>query len=165
MTPALRSYQPWWKFLVGILLGLPLVTPPCLGLSLPPAGEPVRSTTQSTTMPPSFTTQPVELPLAQGKAISFAIKACKVYTLTETRGTPTAWTLLFQPRPYLLPQQCVREHLEFDGKYIHVEIGTQALGAGGCCTTYAAYRSQDGKNWEVRRSTSAKKWQVLATPK
>ncbi|MGB7181769.1 MAG: hypothetical protein WBD51_07515, partial [Burkholderiaceae bacterium] len=32
---------------------------------------------------------------------------------------------------------------------------------GGCCTTYAAYRTRDGVTWEIRPATSIKTWQPL----
>ena len=69
--------------------------------------------------------------------------------------------LLFKPAPYLLPKTCIRERLETDGDYLHIEIGTQAIGAGGCCTTYAAYRTRDGVTWEIRPATSIKTWKPL----
>lgn len=111
--------------------------------------------------PPTFTTPVVELPLANGGAALFGIKACKVYRSDSSETSAGNWTLLFEPAPYPMPQQCVRERLEFDGEYIQIEIGTQALGAGGCCTTYAAYRSRDGENWEVRPATSITEWQSV----
>mgnify|MGYP003625568915 CR=1 FL=1 len=127
--------------------------------------EPASPTNQETDSSPSaepvFTTPTVELPLATGEPVLFGIKSCKVYKSAPSAGAPETWTLLFEPAPYPLPQQCIRERLEFDGEFIQIEIGTQALGAGGCCTTYAAYRSRDGENWEVRPATSITEWQVL----
>ncbi len=127
--------------------------------------EPASPTPQSSGNAPSaepvFTTPTVKLPLANGESVLFGIKSCKVYTSVSSGDAAETWTLLFKPAPYPLPQQCVRERLEFDGEYIQIEIGTQAMGAGGCCTTYAAYRSRDGENWEVRPATSITEWQVL----
>ena len=161
MKIALSLAQSRWIALSVISFGFALFSSLCLGFSLPPDSEP----SHSVNVTPNFTTPPVKLPLAHGKAMSFGIKDCKVYRLTDAEGAAPRWSLLFKPAPYFLPQQCVREQLAFDGKYIQIEIGTQALGAGGCCTTYAAYRSQDGENWQVRRATSTEKWQVLGTPK
>ena len=161
MTIALSLAQSRWIALSVTSFGFALFSSLCLGFSLPPDSEP----SHSVNVTPNFTTPPVKLPLAHGKAVSFGIKDCKVYRLTDAEGAAPRWSLLFKPVPYFLPQQCVREQLAFDGKYIQIEIGTQALGAGGCCTTYAAYRSQDGENWQVRRATSTEKWQVLDTPK
>lgn len=159
IPPSLAQLR--WIALGVTSFGFALFSSLCLGFSLPPNSEPPHSANVT----PNFTTPPVKLPLAHGKAVSFGIKACKVYRLPDAEGVPPGWTLLFKPTPYFLPQQCVREQLAFDGKYIQIEIGTQALGAGGCCTTYAAYRSQDGENWQIRRSTSTEKWQTLGTPK
>lgn len=111
--------------------------------------------------PPVFTVPVVSLKVSGGLAIQFGIRNCKVYTATQTKGPQLEWQLLFKPAPYVLPQQCVRESLAFDGQYIQIEIGTQAIGAGGCCTTYAAYRSRNGEDWEIRPATSIKKWQSL----
>ncbi|GAB3284478.1 hypothetical protein [Parahaliea aestuarii] len=110
---------------------------------------------------PVFTTPISELKLAQGETAIFGIKACKVYRSVQRGNSAENWELLFEPAPYPLPQQCVRERLEFDGEYIQIEIGTQAMGAGGCCTNYAAYRSRDGENWEIRPATSITEWQAL----
>ncbi|WP_116364677.1 hypothetical protein [Parahaliea mediterranea] len=110
---------------------------------------------------PEFTTPVAELRLADGRVTLFGIKACKVYQSVMSGQARQGWELLFKPAPYPLPQQCVRERLEFDGEYIQVEIGTQAMGAGGCCTHYAAYRSRDGEHWEVRPATSITQWQPL----
>ncbi|GEM_PF-426363 len=123
--------------------------------------DPTKTDQLSAPEPPTFTTPVVELPLANGRAALFGIKACKVYRSDPIEASAGNWTLLFEPEPYPMPQQCVRERLEFDGEYIQIEIGTQALGAGGCCTTYAAYRSQDGENWEVRPATSITEWQSV----
>ena len=159
IPPSLAQLR--WIALGVTSFGFALFSPLCLGFSLPPNSEPPHSANVT----PNFTTPPVKLPLAHGKAVSLGIKACKVYRLIDAEDAAPHWTLLFKPTPYFLPQQCVREQLAFDGKYIQIEIGTQALGAGGCCTTYAAYRSQDGENWQIRRSTSTGKWQTLGTPK
>ena len=114
---------------------------------------------------PVFTTPIVEMKSANGKHMLFGIEACKVYRLMRAEDAPVTWELLFKPAPYVLPQQCVRERLEFDGAYIQIEIGTQAIGAGGCCTNYAAYRSRDGERWEIRPATSIAEWQALDTTK
>lgn len=50
------------------------------------------------------------------------------------------------------------------GKFIQIEIGTQALGAGGYCTSYAAYRSHDGENWQTRPATSTTNCQERTAP-
>jgi len=88
----------------------------------------------------------------------FGIKDCHVFRAYHDKEN---WEFLFKPEAYPLPQACVRERLEFDGQYIQIEIGTQALGAGGCCTSYAAYRSQDGQKWEIRPASSISQWQPL----
>lgn len=91
----------------------------------------------------------------------FGIKNCHVYKAAQTQNVVSDWQLLFKPAPYALPKTCVRERLEMEGEYLHIEIGTQAMGAGGCCTTYAAYRTLDGETWEIRPATSIKTWQRL----
>lgn len=139
------------------LVGLTVAIHACTGSASPRDAE----QKPSVDMTPTFTTPIVELKLAREEPILFGIKACKVYRLMRPGKTPQDWELLFKPAPYLLPQRCVRERLEFDGEYIQIEIGTQAMGAGGCCTTYAAYRSRDGENWEIRPATSIKEWQAL----
>nr|WP_321440585.1 hypothetical protein [uncultured Hyphomonas sp.] len=152
------STHPWKTIKV-------LITSIGMAAAVTACSEPASPTNQTPDSSPSaepvFTTPTVELPLATGEPVLFGIKSCKVYRSAPSAGAPEIWTLLFEPAPYPLPQQCVRERLEFDGKYIQIEIGTQALGAGGCCTTYAAYRSSDGENWEVRPATSITEWQVL----
>ena len=154
MTKNVRSYRSRQAFFVFTLIGLIYA---CTGSASPQDEE----HELNTNMPPAFTTPVVELTLPHDKTILFGIKACKVYRLVRLGNTPKTWELLFKPAPYFLPQRCVREHLEFDGEYVQIEIGTQAMGAGGCCTNYAAYRSRNGENWEIRRATSIKEWQML----
>ncbi|MEM5516441.1 hypothetical protein WNY37_05735 [Henriciella sp. AS95] len=149
------SWRPSIPFitLIGIMVAVTACTEPTPPTHQAPDSLPAAE--------PVFTTPTVALPLATGEPVLFGIKSCKVYKSSSSGGAPENWTLLFEPAPYPLPQQCVRERLEFDGEYIQIEIGTQALGAGGCCTSYAAYRSRDGENWEVRPATSITEWQVL----
>ena len=91
----------------------------------------------------------------------FGMKNCHVYKGVQTQNEPEDWELLFKPAFYPLPKRCIVERLEMEGEYLQIEIGTQALGAGGCCTTYAAYRTQNGETWETRPATSIKEWQPL----
>lgn len=110
----------------------------------------------------SFTKPIVKIPHAGSNTYHlFGIKDCHVYQASQTQHTITGWQLLFKPAPYLLPKVCIVERLEMQNGYLHIEIGTQAIGAGGCCTTYAAYRSRDGETWEIRPATSIKTWQPL----
>ena len=120
-----------------------------------------RSTQKPKTAPPAFTTPVVDLHAPGGKTLRFGIERCKVYRSVKAENTTSPWALLFQPAPYALPQSCVRERLAFDGEYVQIEIGTQAIGAGGCCTNYAAYRSRNGEDWEIRPATSITQWQKL----
>lgn len=134
----------------------------CIFLGLQACGDeslPLQSDEVSPT--PTFTSATVGFEADNLNDYRFGIDNCKVYKLKGGAATNPKWELLFKPAPYALPQQCVRERLDFDGEYIQIEIGTQALGAGGCCTTYAAYRSRDGENWEIRPATTITKWQVL----
>ena len=94
----------------------------------------------------------------------FGIRDCQVYRAwqgTDAGAALSRWELLFEPAPYLLPTMCIVERLEMDGRYLTIEIGTQAIGAGGCCTTYAAYRTLDGESWETRPATSVRTWKPL----
>ena len=110
----------------------------------------------------AFTKPVVERPLPDGSGhYMFGIKDCHVYQASRTQAGRSDWTLLFEPEFYLLPKACVRERLEMEGETLQIEIGTQAIGAGGCCTTYAAYRTRDGVSWEIRPSTSIQTWQPL----
>jgi len=140
-----------WKAIV--LLSLIVFLPGCKDTerigSKPPAITPV------------FTTPVVSLNVSGDKVLQFGIRSCKVFKAVKTKSSMSDWELLFEPAPYVLPQQCVRERLAFDGEYIQIEIGTQAIGAGGCCTNYAAYRSRNGEHWEIRPATSIKEWQKL----
>ena len=108
----------------------------------------------------SFTTPIVKLPSEDGFML-FGIKACHVYEAAQAQDAISDWELLFKPAFYPVPKQCVRERLEKEGAYLLIEIGTQGMGAGGCCTTYAAYRTKDGRNWEIRAETSRSEWQPL----
>ncbi|MGJ8562172.1 MAG: hypothetical protein ACSHXY_01360 [Alphaproteobacteria bacterium] len=110
----------------------------------------------------TFTKPILELPSDKHNVTHiFGIKNCHVYKAVQTQNIVSDWQLLFKPAPYALPKTCVRERLEMEGEYLHIEIGTQAMGAGGCCTTYAAYRTLDGETWEIRPATSIKTWQLL----
>lgn len=124
---------------------------------------PLREHASTYTLPeaPDFSHPVVELPLTGGKFMRFGIRDCEVFRATPGRDS---WDLMFRPDAYPLPQGCVRERLEFDGEFIQIEIGTQAFGAGGCCTSYAAYRSRDGENWETRPATSTTDWQEWTAP-
>ncbi|MEZ5986142.1 MAG: hypothetical protein R3B94_09340 [Hyphomonas sp.] len=125
----------------------------------PPLRE--EATTYPLPIAPDFSHPVVELPLEGGKAMLFGIKDCEVF---RARPDSDSWDLMFKPAAYPLPQTCVRERLEFDGDFIQIEIGTQALGAGGCCTSYAAYRSRDGEIWQTRPATSITDWQEWTAP-
>ncbi|MBN7796960.1 hypothetical protein [Parahaliea mediterranea] len=156
----LHGWQPFsWQstFTLVALIGMAIAVSACTetGSSLDP------STKLEAKMAPVFTTPIAELKLGHDETVLFGIKACKVYRSMQIGSTPGNWELLFKPAPYPLPQHCVRERLEFDGEYIQIEIGTQAMGAGGCCTNYAAYRSRDGENWEIRPATSIREWRAL----
>jgi len=128
---------------------------------LPGCKDTERSGNNPPSVAPVFTTPIVSLNLSGDKVLQFGIRNCKVFKAAKTKRSMSDWALLFEPAPYLLPQQCVRERLAFDGEYIQIEIGTQAFGAGGCCTNYAAYRSRNGEHWEIRPATSIKQWQKL----
>lgn len=121
-----------------------------------------RDLTKVTNLQNTFTKPIVKISLAGGnKHNVFGVKNCHVFKAIQTQGTIYDWELIFKPAPYILPKMCIRERLEMEGRYLHIEIGTQAMGAGGCCTTYAAYRSLDGETWEIRPATSVKTWQPL----
>lgn len=110
----------------------------------------------------AFTKPVIRLPLPDGSGYHlFGIKDCRVYRALQTNDGGGDWTLLFEPEFYLLPTACVRERLEVEGEFLQIEIGTQAIGAGGCCTTYAAYRTKHGSSWEIRPATSIQTWQPL----
>lgn len=125
-----------------------------------------QQTGKATSLQDGFTKPVVRIPLAGGNRHHlFGIKDCHIYKALQTGNVTGEWSLLFKPEPYLLPKACVRERLEMQGQYLQIEIGTQAIGAGGCCTTYAAYRTLDGETWEIRPATSIKTWQPLEQPK
>ena len=110
----------------------------------------------------SFSKPVIRLALSDGSGHNLlGIKDCHVYKARAANGAIAEWKLLFQPAFYPLPTACIKERLEMDGGFLHIEIGTQAIGAGGCCTTYAAYRTVDGEAWEVRPATSVTSWQSL----
>ncbi|MEP3890422.1 MAG: hypothetical protein ABJN69_08130 [Hellea sp.] len=110
----------------------------------------------------SFTTPVFKLTTNNNSRVTlFGIKNCHVYKAAQTEGRRGDWELLFKPAPYALPKMCIVERLEMEGDYLHIEIGTQAMGAGGCCTTYAAYRTLDGETWDIRPATSITTWQRL----
>ena len=99
--------------------------------------------------------------MRDGKFKRFGIRDCHVFRATPGRDS---CDLMITPDAYPLPQACVRERLEFNGEFIQIEIGTQAMGAGGCCTSFVGYRSRDGERWETRPATSIKDWQEWTTP-
>lgn len=114
------------------------------------------------TLERSFSKPVIRLALSSGSGHNLlGIKDCHVYKATEANGSSAEWQLLFKPAFYPLPTACIKERLEMEGEFLHIEIGTQAIGAGGCCTTYAAYRTLDGETWEVRPATSVMTWQPL----
>lgn len=110
---------------------------------------------------PDFSCPVVELPLKDGKFMRFVIRDCDVFRATPGRDS---CDLMIRPDAHPLPQACVRERLEFNGEFIQIELGTQAMGAGGCCTSFAGYRSRDGERWETRPATSITDWQEWTTP-
>ena len=117
---------------------------------------------QNSSLQDSFTTRVFKLNSNKNSSATlFGIKNCHVYKAAQTQGRRGDWELLFKPAPYALPKMCIVERLEMEGNYLHIEIGTQAMGAGGCCTTYAAYRTLDGETWDIRPATSVKTWQRL----
>lgn len=118
--------------------------------------------TEAAALEESFSTPIFKLTVSDNnRATLFGIKNCYVYKAAQTEGEVNDWRLLFKPAPYALPKMCIIERLEMQGEYLHIEIGTQAMGAGGCCTTYAAYRTKDGETWDIRPATSIKTWQPL----
>lgn len=83
---------------------------------------------------PDFSHPVVDLPLKDGKFMRFRIRDCDVFPAVPGRDSCDP---MIRPDAHPLPQACVREPLEFNGEFIQIEIGPQAMGAGGCCTSFA----------------------------
>lgn len=131
--------------------GLSACTGPDLGKQAPAA--------TATSSSPAFE-HTLELRTADQTMVRFGLHHCKVYRL-EPAQSDAGWILLFELPPYPLPQRCVRQSLRLEEGSVQIEIGKQALGAGGCCSSFAAYRSQDGQHWETRAATSSTTWRKL----
>ncbi len=81
-----------------------------------------------------------------GQAVHLAVDDCTVYLVQAD----TVRERILKPPSYPLPSICQRQEISADSEYIHVELGRQAFGAGGCCATEGTWRSRNGTDWQRR---------------
>lgn len=92
-----------------------------------------------------------------GSPIHLALDDCQVFRIAADGLRDKVLTT----DPYPMLSACKVQKVSADGDFITVELGRQALGAGGCCATEGLWRSRDGIAWERRHNG---RWVKPATP-
>lgn len=82
-----------------------------------------------------------------GRPIHLALEDCEVFFVTPEGRREQVVTTDFYP----MFSVCQRQEASLSDGYILVQLGRQALGAGGCCATGGTWRSRDGRHWERRQ--------------
>lgn len=82
----------------------------------------------------------------QGLPVHLALDDCEVFRVLPDGRRQRVLTTDFYP----MLSVCQRQDVTADSDYIRVELGRQALGAGGCCATGGTWRSRDGQDWQRR---------------
>lgn len=83
-----------------------------------------------------------------GRPVHLALDHCEVFFVTPDGRRERVLTTDFYP----MFSVCQRQEASLNDGYILVQLGRQALGAGGCCATGGVWRSRDGTTWERRQS-------------
>lgn len=79
--------------------------------------------------------------LIGGTPIHLALEDCEVFFVAPDGSREQVLDTDFYP----VFSVCQRQDVTADADFIRVELGRQALGAGGCCATGGTWRSRDGK--------------------
>ncbi len=75
-----------------------------------------------------------------------ALDDCEVFRVLPDGRRERVLTTDFYP----MLSVCQRQEVSADAEYVLVQLGRQALGAGGCCATGGTWRSRDGQHWQRR---------------
>lgn len=84
--------------------------------------------------------------LLGGTPVHLALLDCEVFLVGQDAPRERVLTTDFYP----MPSVCMRQEISADADFVTVELGRQALGAGGCCATGGRWRSRDGVHWQRR---------------
>lgn len=95
--------------------------------------------------PPPDTAQHFRAEL-HGLPVHLALDDCEVFRVLPDGRREQVLTTDFYP----MLSVCQRQEVSADSEYVRVELGRQALGAGGCCATGGTWRSRDGQHRERR---------------
>jgi hypothetical protein len=137
---SLRSFDRHLIVLLGLMLaGCQAETPP----DNPPEDVDARAVHFRTTL--------------DGQAVHLVLGDCEAF-LVQPDGSRTR---VLSTDFYPMFSVCQRQEASVSEGYILVQLGRQALGAGGCCATEGTWRSRDGKTWERRQ---AGRWVSLEQP-
>lgn len=83
-----------------------------------------------------------------GRPIHLALADCEAFIVLPDGRRERVLTTDFYP----MISACQRQEASVRDGHVVVELGRQALGAGGCCATEGLWRSRDGMTWERRQS-------------
>jgi hypothetical protein len=95
--------------------------------------------------PPPDTAQHFRAEL-HGVSVHLALDDCEVFRVLPDGRRERVLTTDFYP----MLSVCQRQEVSADAEYVLVQLGRQALGAGGCCATDGTWRSRDGQHWQRR---------------
>jgi hypothetical protein len=95
-----------------------------------------------------------------GQAVHLVLADCEAF-LVQPDGSRTR---VLSTDFYPMFSVCQRQEASVSEGYILVQLGRQALGAGGCCATEGTWRSRDGKTWERRQAGDWVRLEKSATP-
>lgn len=83
-----------------------------------------------------------------GRPVHLALEDCEVFYVPPEGRRERVLSTDFYP----MFSVCQRQEASLSDGYILVQLGRQALGAGGCCATGGTWRSRDGRVWERRQA-------------
>lgn len=92
-----------------------------------------------------------------GTPVHLALEDCTVFFVAPDGRREEVLSTDFYP----MLSACKVQEVSANADFIHVELGRQALGAGGCCATGGTWRSRDVRVWERRQKG---KWVKPAPP-
>lgn len=95
-----------------------------------------------------------------GRPVHLALEDCEVFYVPPKGRRERVLSTDFYP----MFSVCQRQEASLGDGYILVQLGRQALGAGGCCATGGTWRSRDGRVWERRQADGWEKVEPSAPP-
>jgi hypothetical protein len=100
---------------------------------------------------------------AKGDPSIFGVADCTVFQARTAHDDIVGWDVVLRSDwgasyPKFMTA-CTRQSIRYDGRYLHVFLCAQAIGAGGGCANGGNYRRAGSRRWEI--SPDNARWRTL----